>query len=338
MSMLLAVQQAGLAQMAPQPALPLYVRSAAPVADTFRPVHLRAIAPDLSLSSFDLSLDAGDAKQLSDAQLKDAAQQLMQYFLIGVQLPNSMFWVNLRPDAPDQVIDPYLEMTDVGRILLEADLQLKKDLARLTDPDTATGREYWDKLYQKAEELFPREDIEVPTVTRPWIVPAEIILGENGPKAYIYKATLKVMLEQDYIKDAAGSVYADPRQKELNEYSSQLIRSSIVPLLTRQVNASKRYAALRQVYYSLILAQWFKANNPAAPATERKDLAGLTSAAPWSKRTYYEEYKKSVSQGEYRKEQYARSRSGMIIRTYTSGGINVMTPISQGEFKLESAL
>ncbi|HOU36749.1 MAG TPA: hypothetical protein PK562_05715, partial [Candidatus Omnitrophota bacterium] len=217
MSMLLAVQQAGLAQMAPQPALPLYVRSAAPVADTFRPVHLRAIAPDLSLSSFDLSLDAGDAKQLSDAQLKDAAQQLMQYFLIGVQLPNSMFWVNLRPDAPDQVIDPYLEMTDVGRILLEADLQLKKDLARLTDPDTATGREYWDKLYQKAEELFPREDIEVPTVTRPWIVPAEIILGENGPKAYIYKATLKVMLEQDYIKDAAGSVYADPRQKELNE-------------------------------------------------------------------------------------------------------------------------
>ncbi|HAH20988.1 MAG TPA: hypothetical protein DCL49_08820, partial [Candidatus Omnitrophica bacterium] len=52
--------------------------------------------------------------------------------------------------------------------------------------------------------------------------------------------------------------FKDPRLKELNEYSTQLIKELIIPKLTYQVNTAKRYAPLRQVYYSLILAQWFK--------------------------------------------------------------------------------
>ena len=70
----------------------------------------------------------------------------MQYFLIGLTLPNDSFWVNLRPDSPDNIIDPLLGQTDIGTIMLEADIQLKKDTAKFTSPETAEGREYWDKV------------------------------------------------------------------------------------------------------------------------------------------------------------------------------------------------
>jgi hypothetical protein len=107
-------------------------------------------------------------------------------------LPDESFWVNLRPDAPDRIIDPLLEKTSMGKVLLEADLQLKKDVSRMTDPATPEGRKYWDSLYAEAERLFQGEDASIPTVTRPWIVPGQIVLGVSDHGAYIYKATLKV--------------------------------------------------------------------------------------------------------------------------------------------------
>jgi len=65
-------------------------------------------------------------------------------------------------------------------------------------------------------------------------VPDEIIIRESNDNAYIYKATLKVMLEQDYLKDSAVYNFKDDRLKVLNEYSSQLIRELITPKLTKK--------------------------------------------------------------------------------------------------------
>jgi len=227
--------------------------------DKFRPLHLRYLGYDAPSNNFKLLLDKGDLKDPSKQTLEATTQTLMQYFHIGLRLPNSSFWVNLRPDSPDKTIDPYLVQTDLGKVLLEADVQLKKDTASYTSPKTPEGKEYWDKLYRKAEELFGSQEITIPTLTRPWIVPAEIILRESTTDAYIYKATLKVMLEEDYLKDSTTYNFKDPRLKALNQYSSQLIRELIIPKLNKEVNSSKKYANLRQAYYSLILAQWFKA-------------------------------------------------------------------------------
>ena len=111
--------------------------------------------------------------------------------------------------------------------------------------------------------MFGAENIAIPTITRPWIVPNEVIVRESEDSAYIYKATLKVMLEEDYLnnqktekpKDQKTNYnFSDPRLKDLNEYSTQLLREKIIPRLTKEVNSSKRYAKLRQLYYSLILS------------------------------------------------------------------------------------
>ena len=323
--------------------------------DKFRPLHLRCISYDLQENSFRLRLDKGSLKNTSPQELEDSSKTLFNYFLIGLSLPNDSFWVNLRPDSPDNIIDDSLARTDMGKIMLETDLQLKKDTAQFTSPQTPEGKAYWDKLYQKAEELYGTTNITIPTLTRPWIVQGEIIIGETqdsvnterGRSAYVYKATLKVMLEEDYLTSRGGSLtaptpdqytFSDPRLKELNEYSTQLIKELIIPKLTQEVNSSQRYAKLRQVYYSLILAQWFKARfrsqrtekaNNYLSLIDSGNLANLTSNQPYDKLTYFKQYQESFAQGEYSLKEPRFTPSGQTVRSYFSGGekFNIQIPL-----------
>ncbi len=309
--------------------------------DKFRPVHLRYFSYDPASDHFKILLDKGDLANLEDTKAKEEAKGLLSYFLVGVALPDDAFWVNLRPDAEHQIIDTYLEKTDVGRIMLEADLQLKKDTASFSSPQTPEGKAYWDKLYKKAGELFGSENITIPTVTRPWIVPGEIIVREAKDSAYVYKAGLKVMLEEDYLSGPQSPVtglrseskgypqyqFKDPRLKELNGYSTQLIKELIIPKLTKEVNSSKRYAPLRQVYYSLILSRWFKSRfsgKPGAYASliNTQNLTNLTSQEPWSKTEYFKQYQQSFAKGEYNLKEQVNTPTGQVIRSYVSGGLD----------------
>ncbi|MBU2258243.1 MAG: phosphoglycerate kinase, partial [Candidatus Omnitrophica bacterium] len=110
------------------------------------------------------------------------------------------------------------------------------------------------------------------------------------------------------------------------------IRELILPKLTTEVNLSKRYSALRQVYYSLIFSRWFKsrfANQTGKYASliDRKDLTGLTSISAWTKTSFFNAYKKSFSQGEYNVKETVRTPTGQVIRSYFSGGIDVTNPV-----------
>ena len=312
--------------------------------DKFRPIHLRYLQYIPQKNNFKLLLDKGDtfvslrgSAEVGGEAISKEAKTLLRYFLIGLALPNDSFWVNLRPDSSDNIIDPWLAQTDVGRIMLEADLQLKQDTAKATSPETPEGRKYWELLYKKAEEIFGYENVIIPTLTRPWIVPGEIIIRESADSAYIYKATLKVMLEQDYLSGgkAQGINYKqysfkDPRLKALNEYSSQLIRELIIPKLTKEVNSSRRYAPLRQVYYSLVMAQWFKVRFrnkrwTYSQAIDHRNLVNLTSITPWAKNTYFEAYQRSFKEGEYNIQEPRPTPFGQSIRSYFSGGMELMT-------------
>lgn len=300
-------------------------------ADKFRPLHLRSLSYDGLNDNFKLLLDKGDTPTPQAQEVESSAKDLFNYFLVGIALPSDSFWVNLRPDSPDDIIDPLLAQTEVGRILLEADLQLKKDTAQATNPGTSEGREYWNKLYQKAGELYGTQNVNIPALTRPWIVPDEIIIRESTDSAYVYKATLKVMLEQDYLKGNATYSFKDEREKQLNEYSAQIIRENIIPKLTKAINNAKRYAPLRQVYYSLILAQWFKARNQDkntqySRRINRKDLTDLQSQTSYSVNSYFNAYKDNFAKGEYNIKEPISTPYGQTIRSYFSGGIAGIAP------------
>ena len=325
------------------------------ISDTFRPVHLRYLFYDSISNDFKLLIDKGDflkespgrqaarSPEKQEKVLESETQNLLRYFFIGLALPNDKFWVNLRPDAPENIIDDDLAKTDIGRIFLETDVQLKMDTASRTSPQTKEGKEYWDKLYKKAGELFGTENITIPTLTRPWIVPDEIILRESPDNsAYIYKATLKVMLEEDYLTSRGGSrtaptpdqyTFSDPRLKEVNEYSTRLIKELIIPKLAQEINSSKRYAPLRQVYYSLILAQHFKnkfrnKSGPYSNLIDSRDLTNLTSQELWDKLAYFKEYQKSFQEGEYNLKASQPTAYGQTVRRYMSGGIMMENAVS----------
>ena len=207
-------------------------------------------------------------------------------------------------------------------------MQLKRDTAVLTSPNTTLGKLYWDKLYQKAAQIYGTQNVSIPTLTRPWIVPGEIIIREsaNG-SAYIYKATLSVMLEQDHLKGSVTYNFTDSRARELNEYSSQLIRELILPELTRKVNNDRSYAALRQVYYSLILSRWFKTRFHGegglyASYINKSNLDGLASKDNWSKDTYLKQYQDSFKNGEYNIQENVGSPTGPSIRNYFSARVS----------------
>ena len=169
--------------------------------------------------------------------------------------------------------------------------------------------------------------VTIPTIVRPWIVPGEVVISSTPTDVYVYKANLKVMLEEDYLKGSSEYSFKDSRMKELNEYSAELIRSLILPKLTEDINSAKRYASLRQVFYSLILAQWFKqyfrGDFPSYQSRiNRRDLSGLESAKPWSVEDYFNAYRKSFQEGEYNlSEQVSYLTQGQTIRQYRSGGL-----------------
>ncbi len=184
---LLIFQQSGFAQVAAELNIAGYLTALhnSFVADKFRPLHLRSLQYLPENNSFKLLLDKGDqfpdrrghfpsgllgnslkeSVPSDETKLQEESQILLKYFFIGLTLSNDSFWVNLRPDAEDNIIDDYLAKTDIGKIMLEADLQLKKDTALATSPETPEGRDYWNKLYKKAEELFGYENITIPTLT-----------------------------------------------------------------------------------------------------------------------------------------------------------------------------
>src|SRR3990167_8609278 len=148
------------------------------------------------------------------------------------------------------------------------------------------------------------------------------------------------MLEEDHLTSSGGSRtaptsaqqynFSDPRLKELNQYSTQLIRELILPKLTQEVNTSKKYAQLRQVFFSLILSRWFKDRyskvttsqghqSPDNSYTNRIDsgnLTNLTSKEAWSKDYYFNEYKKSFQQGEYNLKEQITTPTRQVIRSY----------------------
>ncbi|MFA5311235.1 MAG: hypothetical protein WC355_02865 [Candidatus Omnitrophota bacterium] len=345
----LLFQQMGFAQLAAELNIASHLSMAAGnlTVEKFRPACLRYFSYDNSNDRFKLLLDKGDlargqspSGKATEERFQAEGRMLLDYFLVGITLPDSAFWVNLRPDSEGQIIDLYLEKTDVGKIMLEADLQLKKDTAAMTSPATAQGKEYWDRLYKKAAELYGYDNVSIPTLTRPWIVPGEIIVRESKGSAYVYKANLKVMLEQDYLRGVSGKgpelaqyEFKDERAKALNEYSSQLIRELIIPKLAKEVNSSKRYAALRQVYYSLILSRWFKlrfkglSSKGTVPGFISRintgDLTNLTSKDSWTKTDYFKQYQKSFAEGEYNIQQPVYTPTGQVIRSYFSGGIQM---------------
>jgi hypothetical protein len=278
-------------------------------------------------------------------------------FMSGLALNNHKFEVNLAPWEPNRIVDVDLERTDAGRVMLEADLQMKKDFSNYGNPcANKTGEALMALLDEKKEELvqtcrekFPGEiedavNIEFRPVTRFWINPDRIYAYINGTEIYIINSTLNVSSEpvSDHSfyrvrNQNSGSISEACREelnisaKEFGQYTRELEDKMILPYVKYDVNHDKKYEDLRSVYISLALAQWYKANVDTKADifkefVDSSNLTGLDSLKPWSPRDIWESYNYSFENGEYKcQKSKPQIVSGMIkanIAIYSSGGVD----------------
>ena len=297
------------------------------------PLLMESILIDTANSSFDRIKFTFEAPLVTGSALltdqKNAAAKAIEFFFIGLAVPQERLWVNLNPNEPGRIIDPMLKDTDLGKLILAADLRLKKDIAALTNPRTSeAGRQYWDKLYAKAEELGIED--KIPVANRVWIVPDTAQVRETGDRLEIISSSLKIYLESEYIN--GENKINDPKQQELTSYANRLLSELIIPVLTQKVNQHSAYSDLRAAYQALLLAQWYKKRSFASPdhflrnsaSTALKDAS---TDLDFRAEQIYREYLSSLQKGEYN---FSESRNSqldfylsVITRDYFSGGVDL---------------
>lgn len=293
------------------------------------------------------------------SEKNEEANKLVKYFLTALTIPENDLWVNLSPYEKDRIISDKLGQTDLGRDMLAQDYLLKQITASLMHPDGEVGKKFWEKIYQEASEKFGTTNVPVNTINKVWIVPdkAEVFDNSKGT-AYITKATLKVMLEEDYLAisrqpgdiDSLGAfqrqlsqcpqagcqasnvmnakatqgVTGSRHHFSQKDWQSQIIREIIIPELTTEVNEGKNFAPLRQVYHAIILAAWYKrtikTNIISAQYVDQHKIQGINIQAQTDAiyQQYLTAYKKGVSN--MIREEVDSATHQRITRKYFTGG------------------
>ncbi|HQL41791.1 MAG TPA: hypothetical protein PLO93_05830, partial [Candidatus Omnitrophota bacterium] len=265
---------------------------------------------------FDFIINDGDEDLAGDA-LKQESEKLIKYFLASLTIPEKDLWVNLSPFEQDRIIPDALAQTDLGRDLLAQDYILKQLTASLIHPQTDLGKKFWDKVYQKAYAIYQTTEIPVDTFNKVWIMPDKVVVYRHGNMAFVAEASLKVMLEEDYLAlsrsngsssllSSSGSLSSSNPTNATSSTSSiasSIIRDIVIPELEKEVNTGKNFASLRQAYNALVLGMWFKKNLKESLLgkiyVDRSKVAGIDLEDKEIKQKIYESYLLAYKQGVY---------------------------------------
>jgi hypothetical protein len=285
------------------------------------------------------ALSGSRAQPGQGIDLERAAALSSDSFLVWLSLPSSTFWVNLNPSEPDRIIDDRLGRTDVGRIMLEADLQMKKDIGRLTHPDTDLGKAYWDELDAlQAPGSGGQQENSISVNFRVWIVPGEVTVFADESQIYVVDAPLDVKLEAEYMEALAdgetpGSSEPANASEALGEVE-EVLKRMILPKLIEEVNSAPQYRELRQIFYSRVVAEWYKSKArvgdlAVGALVGQSQVESLQSQDSWSPNEIFERYVKSVNEGEYHLTRETREEHEdhveVRVTTYFHGGVDLMT-------------
>ena len=344
----------GYAQIMPQTVLNLPVPGAmVPLSPGYNPAIIRGITiqPDNPLE-FDFVIDKGDT-HIKGEELKTESTKLIKYFLAALTIPEDEVWVNLSPYEEGRVIPNGLGDTEMGRDLLAQDYLLKQLTSSMMYPEDELGAEFWDRIYERAYEEFGVSEIPVNTFNKVWIVPQKAVVYEYETKAFIVESRLKVMLEIDYlaVQENVGSALVSDRDEISSQIireiiipetehstnsssnrsvpgklSSQIIREIILPEIEREVNEGENFAALRQIYNSMILATWYKLNLKNSLLgqvyVDKNKTKGVDTEDKQINDKIYDQYIESFKRGvfNYIREDYDPQKQEIIPRKYFSGG------------------
>jgi hypothetical protein len=244
---------------------------------------------------FDFILENGQTA-LTPEELREESDRLIRYFLASLAVPQDELWVNLSPDEPERIIPEEFSRTRMGTDLLAQDYLLKQLTSSMLYPESAHGRRFWDRVYEKAYHVYGTTDVPLDVFHKVWIVPDQAGVYVQNNTVIITQSRLKVMMADDYfasrehlemernggqrVRDDAGRDQAEgvieskglpgpdsaledgvsqaPDPFGLTQIQIDIMREIILPEIEREVNEGEHFAKLRQIYHSFILAVWYK--------------------------------------------------------------------------------
>ncbi|MGH3346381.1 MAG: hypothetical protein ACRDO4_05320 [Nocardioides sp.] len=240
-------------------------------------------------------------------------------FFVWLALPASQFWVNLNPNEPHRIIEKAFGRTHAGRVLLEADLQLKKSVAHFTDPRNRTGEKFWESLAGAQRCVSMRQ----------WIVPGRAVVHATDEELHIVEAPLRVKMETSYIDDQGTGQYRSCQQEspEAAAHNERVYRTQVLPLVERRVNKGPEYAALRRVYRSRVAAEWVRERH-GYQRTAYDDVIGSgrigrwATEARWKPIDTFRAYVRSYRDHEYELVDHVPVGNTVYTVTYVYGGVD----------------
>lgn len=305
-----------------------------PLSDTYSFPVLKGLRFDpANPLTLEFIVDTADQKDVS----QEEASSLIKYFLAALTIPEEEIWVNLSPYEQDRVIPENLGQTDLGKGLLSQDYILKQLTSSLTYPESDTGKDYWDRTYAEVLKIAKTTNLPVSTFNKIWIVPDRAQVYENENIAVISEATLKVMLDEDYLalKNKSADIQKDKKNldnetiEKINKAASEVMKEVILPQINRDINSGKNFAALRQIYHSLILGIWFKnkfQNSLYAHYINKGMIKGIDLEDKAVKDKIYNHYVETFKAGLYNyvKTDYDPGLKKNLKRRYYSGGFSLL--------------
>ncbi|MGP3984004.1 hypothetical protein [Streptomyces sp. KR80] len=267
---------------------------------------------------------------------KEKAQLISDSFFTWLALTPEKFWVNLNPDQPDKIMDAKFGKTDAGRILLEADLQMKHDFYKTMDPKTNRGKLFWDSLAR-------RNGTPCLHGIRNWIEPEPAKVREQDGGIYILDAPMKLnSVPQETNTPGPGGHGCDLTKAEI-DHNQRMVETMIVPEVKKQINTAPQYADLRRVYTSRVAAEWIRQQDAKKPTDFHKIInSNNVSRWPlrgknknWDKSDLFQRYVKIFREGEFKYE----LEYGGTVYTYMVGGVDFSKSpkrnISRTQFTLQ---
>ena len=290
------------------------------------------IHPDNALA-FDFIVDQGDS-QLKGEEFSEEAKKLIKYFLAALTVPKEDMWVNLSPYEEDRIIPDGFGDTKMGRDMLAQDYMLKQLSASLMYPEDELGKKFWDRIYAKAKDKFGISDIPAETFNKVWIVPQKAVVYEKDSSVFVLESHLKVMMEEDYValnEHKGNSIFgldslSEKKASEVSKISSEMIRDLLIPEIEKEVNEGEVFANLRQIFNSIILAQWYKENLKESLLgqvyVDQEKTKGVDTEDKEINQKIYDQYVEAFKKGVYQyiKEDYDAETQETIPRKYFSGG------------------
>lgn len=270
---------------------------------------------------------AGPGRPQDPAAGQLAMAQMAEAFYVWLNLPTSTFWVNLNPSEPDRIIDAKLATTDVGRILLQADLQMKKLAASLTNPNTDTGLQFWGP---------PNPDVgKQCTITRQWIVPKPASVHEANGGLYILDAPLQVKAEAEKFSGTQG----DPSCPTPDARMEQVFERVILPKVEDAVNHAPEFTELRRVYLARVAAEWYRQRHTGALTSmiDSGDVHQWPPLQTWAPKQVFNAYVTSYRNHEYNVTKTLDRGDYRYTFTYSDGGVDFgdlpLSKVSNDQFQ-----